>query len=334
MYFWNELNDKEKDLLIDELTKVPIDEIKSYYKKYKNHKTKKHNLSETESFSINKSIEKDQIKKIGIEEIKSNKVAILTVAGGQGSRLGYDHPKGFFQISPVTRKSLFQIFSEKIKFYSSCYNVDLKWLIMTSELNYDEIKEYFKKNNFFGLNENNIYFFKQGTIPSLTMEGKMILENKNKIFSNPDGHGGVISALIKNQLLDLLRKNGITSIVYFQVDNPLVKLIDSYFIGYHIQTKSMVTSKVIKKLYPEEKLGVIGKINNKNQVIEYSDLSKKDMFAKKTDDSLKYEMESIAIHIFNVAFLSNFSKKMPIHFAVKKIKGFDFKSEKPLIREI
>ena len=205
---------------------------------------------------------------------------------------------------------------------------------MTSELNHLEIMEYFKKNDFFGLKEKNIYFFKQGTLPSLTLDGKLILENKNKIFTNPDGHGGVIKALIKNNILDEMKKDGITTLMYFQVDNPLVKIIDPYFIGYHTMTKSLVTSKVIKKLYPEEKLGSIGKINNKNQVIEYSDISKEDMYAKKDDGSLKYEMGSIAIHIFNVDFLFNFHNKMPIHYAIKKIKGFDFKVEKPEIKEI
>ena len=331
--FWNELSDNKKNHLIKEIESIDFNLINFLYKKFKKDKKKNIKLEPTKFLSIDD--RSKELKSIGIKALKSNQVGFLTVAGGQGSRLGYDHPKGFYPTSPVKKKSLFQIFAEKIKFYSDYYNVKLNWYIMTSEYNYQEIIDYFNKNKYFGLNKNNVSFFKQGMFPSLTIHGKLILSDKDSIFKNPDGHGGILKALVKSGLLKKIIKQKIKHLSYFQVDNPVVNMADPYFIGYHIEQKSMVSSKVIKKLYPEEKLGVIGKLNGKNSVIEYSDLSKEDMYAKNDKDQLKYLMGSIAIHIFNVNFLNKFTKKMPIHFARKRIKGFDFSSEKkPQLSEL
>lgn len=326
LYFWNEIGDKKKEKLLNEIENIDFKLINFLYKKFKNNKNRKLNLEQTNYLSINE--RSKELKSIGINALKANQVAFLTVAGGQGSRLGYDHPKGFYPTSPVKNKSLFQIFAEKIKFYSNYYKVDLNWYIMTSEFNYQEIVDYFNKRKYFGLNKNNVSFFRQGMFPSLTTEGKLILSEKDTIFKNPDGHGGILKALLKSGLLKKIIKQKIKHLSYFQVDNPMINMADPYFIGFHIKQKSMVSSKVIKKLYPEEKLGVIGKINGKNNVIEYSDLSENDMYAKNDNNELKYLMGSIAIHIFNVDFLNKFTKKMPIHFAQKKIKGYDFTENK------
>ena len=333
LYFWNELSAKKKENLMNEIDNIDFNLINFLYKKFKKSKKKNNNIEETKYLSIEERTK--EFKSIGINALKSNQVAFLTVAGGQGSRLGYNHPKGFYPTSPVKKKSLFRIFAEKIKFYSDYYNANLKWYIMTSEFNHQEILDYFNRNKFFSLNKDNIYFFRQGMFPSLTLDGKLILSEKYSIFKNPDGHGGILKALVKSGLLKEIIKQKIKHLSYFQVDNPMVNMADPYFIGYHIKQKSMVSSKVIKKLYPEEKLGVIGKINGKNSVIEYSDLSKEDMHAKNDNNELKYLMGSIAIHIFNVDFLNKFTKKMPIHFARKKIKGYDFLENKtPQITEL
>lgn len=321
-HFWNELSDSEKDQLINDLEPIDFAQIKSYYGNFNKTESVDVELTPTDYLSIKDRSKAGNIKEIGEQALRNNEVAFLLVAGGQGSRLGYDHPKGCFDISPVKQKSLFRIFAQKIKFYSDYYQSQFKWFIMTSQLNYGETVEYFEKNDYFGLGKDRVIFFKQGMFPTLTMDGTLILSEKHRLFLNPDGHGGILKALLVNGLIDQMKNEGIKYVSYFQVDNPLVKPADPYFIGYHIQQQSRVTSKVIAKAYPEEKLGSIGKMNGKNGVIEYSDLPEDKMHQKNTAGELEYLMGSIAIHIFDVDFLMKFTDKMPIHFAKKSVKGY------------
>ena len=335
LYFWEELNDDEKSNLINDLHAINLTEIRKYFKNFLEHESRQFVLQPAEYLSMKARGKLSDIKSIGERSLRSNEIAILTIAGGQGSRLGHDRPKGFFPVSPVKNKSLFQIFAEKIKFYSGYYKNNFNWYIMTSELNYYDTMSFFKKNEYFGLNEKNIVFFKQGMFPSLTMEGKLILREKDRLFLNPDGHGGVLKALIKNGLLHKMKDKGIKHLSFFQVDNPLVNMADPYFIGYHIQHKSMVSTKVIAKLYPEEKLGSICKINGTNSIIEYSDFPKEKMPEKYTDGRLKYLMGSIAIHLFDIQFLLDFIKKIPVHFAERKLNGYYFpENQGPVLREM
>ncbi|MBN2545106.1 MAG: UTP--glucose-1-phosphate uridylyltransferase [Spirochaetes bacterium] len=334
MYFFEQLNKLDKDEFIKELQQIDFNKIESFYNEYKNFKKQAIYIDPTEYYPLTMSKNNIEIKQIGIKSLIKGEVAFLTVAGGQGSRLGYEHPKGCFPISPVKNKSLFQIFADKILFYTRHYNNDFYWYIMTSKQNNEETKSFFIDNNYFGLDKEHILFFIQGQLPTLTLEGKLILKDKKSLFLNPDGHGGTLNALLKNNLIDHMIKNGIKYISYFQVDNPLIKMADPYFIGYHIKEQSLVSSKVIKKTYPEEKLGAIGKINGINSVIEYSDLSTEDLNAKDQNGILKYLMGSIAIHIFNVDFLLNFTDKMPIHFAIKNVNGYSFDNpERPEIKD-
>ncbi|MCK4798190.1 MAG: UTP--glucose-1-phosphate uridylyltransferase [Spirochaetes bacterium] len=332
LYFWDELNNSKKNNLINDLFSINFKKTKKYFNDFLKHKSNHHRIIQpTEYLSILDRKKNNDIKSIGEESLKSNKIAFLTVAGGQGSRLGYNKPKGCFPITPVKNNSLFQIFAEKIKFYSHYYKNNFYWYIMTSEFNYSSTIIFFEKNKYFGLNKKNVIFFKQAMLPTLTLDGNLILCKKDKLFLNPDGHGGILKALLKIGLLYEMKNNGIKHLSYFQIDNPLVKIADPYFIGYHIKEKSMVSSKVIPKLYPEEKLGSICKINEVNSVIEYSDLPKEEMYKKNSKGELEYLMGSIAIHIFDIEFLLNFTKKIPIHFAKKTVKGYSISDNKDAI---
>jgi UDP-N-acetylglucosamine/UDP-N-acetylgalactosamine diphosphorylase len=328
-YFWNELNNEEKDSLIHELLHINLKNINSHYKEYSSNKNNNFEISSTDYFSIEERNNNKEIKSLAEKVFKNNEIAFLTVAGGQASRLGYESPKGSFPISPINKKTLFQIFAEKIKFYSIYFNSKLKWYIMTSDTNYQQTIDYFEHNIFFGLNRDCVIFFKQGMFPTLTTEGKLFLSEKNKIFQNPDGHGGTLKALYKQGLLKEMKKNRIKYLYYFQVDNPLINLGDLDFIGYHIKSQSQVTTKVIKKLFPEEKLGTMAKLNGKNAVVEYSDIPQELMYEKDVNGKLKYEMGSIGIHLFNVDFLIKCTKKLPIHFAKKSVDGYSFAESNP-----
>jgi len=324
LYFWNELTDHEKVFFIDEIERLDFKLIEEYFAIYQANEKIEQIFSEPKYTSLSSIKENKDIYKIGEKSFRDGQVAILTVAGGQSSRLGVDIPKGCFPISPIKGKSLFQIFAEKIAFYSNYYKNDLKWFIMTSEENYQSTKSFFKKNKYFNLKKKNIIFFIQGMLPTLTFDGKLILKEKNQILLNPDGHGGILKALLKMGLLNDIKDTGIKYLSYCQVDNPLARLVDPYFLGAHILENSYVSTKVVRVNYPQEKMGRAVMSNGINKIIEYSDLTEEELNKKDCNGEHIYGLGSIAIHIFNVPFLLKWTKKLPIHFAKKKSLGYKY----------
>jgi UDP-N-acetylglucosamine/UDP-N-acetylgalactosamine diphosphorylase len=256
----------------------------------------------------------------GEELLAAGKAAILTVAGGQGSRLGFEGPKGCFPISPIRDASLFQIFAEKLLAARRRYDRSLYWYIMTSPLNLEQTRLFFESNSYFGLPEEEVLFFSQGLFPTLTEEGKLLLAEDGGLFQNPNGHGGTIAALQDSGCLDHMSARGVEELFYFQVDNPLVRIPDSHFLGAHRLQDSQMSCKVIEKTYPEEKIGVIGYVDGKPAVIEYSDLSREQMRARDERGNLLYSHGSIAIHLFNLDFLASHGGRLPLHTARKKIR--------------
>ncbi len=258
----------------------------------------------------------------GQELIRTGKVAAFTVAGGQGTRLGFDHPKGMYPISPVKDKSLFQLFAESMLRFGELYDTSIHWYIMTSDENQHETKEFFREKNYFGLKESQIYFFVQGQMPAFDLDGNIILKSKWQIAKAPDGHGGSLNALKVSAALADMQQNGVDYISYFQVDNPLVTIIDPLFIGLHALTQSEMSSKSIPKTGPQEKMGVFCKSGDKVGIVEYSDLP--EYLASETDNSgnLRFVSGSPAIHIINREFVENLNRdkfQLPFHRALKKI---------------
>jgi UDP-N-acetylglucosamine/UDP-N-acetylgalactosamine diphosphorylase len=253
-------------------------------------------------------------------------VAAFLVAGGQGTRLGYSGPKGKFRISPIKEKSLFQLHAEKILAMSRKYRANIPWYIMTSDTNHQETVDFFETCEYFGLNPKDVVFFSQEMIPALDANGRLILDAKDHIFTNPNGHGGSLSALKKSGALEDMRRRGIDLIFYFQVDNVLVKICDPVFLGYHVQNQAHMSTKVVAKTDPYEKVGVLGRMNGRLGVIEYSDLSDEQKEARNPDGSLKFGAGNIAIHVLNVDFVEQENQgglRLPWHIAHKKIPYLD-----------
>lgn len=262
--------------------------------------------------------ERRRMAAIGADVISRGEVAVFIVAGGQGSRLKYDPPKGTFPICPITGKSLFHVFAEKIIATSKRYAVVIPLYIMTSTVNDGATREFFEINDYFGLGKDNVMFAVQGMLPALDFSGKIILKRKDEIFLSPNGHGGSIKALKDTGALDDMRRRGIRHISYHQVDNVLVKSIDPVFIGYHAAAGAEMSLKVLEKRDPEEKLGVVGTIDGKLTVIEYSDLAPELMHARRPDGSLAYGAGSIAIHLLDVDFVERLNQdgtRLPWHVA-------------------
>lgn len=271
----------------------------------------------------------DQARALGIQLISDGAIAAFTVAGGQGTRLGWDAPKGTFPASPIRGASLFELFAAQIRKTEQKYHTSIPWYIMTSPINDAPTREFFEQNEFFSLNPTNVKFFIQGTLPSFSTDGKAILASQSALAENPDGHGGSLKALHHSGAIADMQSRGIQHISYFQVDNPLVKCIDPLFIGLHALDNAQMSSKMVTKTDAAEKVGVFVNGDGKISVIEYSDLPEEFANAVNEKGELQFNAGSIAIHVICVDFVAELNSgdfSLPPHRAVKKVPYIDLES--------
>ncbi|MBN2434194.1 MAG: UDPGP type 1 family protein [Spirochaetes bacterium] len=329
--FWDAIDDNKKKSLLEDLKNVNFEEINRQYLNASTEPVIDEDYGPADYIRLPRNPEESakfaQARETGVEAIKKGRVCAFIVAGGQGSRLGYDGPKGAFPFTPIKHKSLFQVFSEKILKSSKIYGVSIPLLIMTSHANHQQTKEHFEQNKYFGLDPENVFMFQQDMIPSLTTSGKLILASQNSLFRNPNGHGGSLIALKKSGMLQKLKEKGIDLISYFQVDNPIVCAIDPVFIGFHILNNAEISSKALTKAYPQEKVGNFVIFPGKKLgIVEYSDLPEDKAYEKESDGSLHYSAGNVAIHIFSVDFISKITSddfSLPYHLAEKKILAYN-----------
>lgn len=331
--YWDQLSSSEQASLLEDANEIDLDELDelvgTFVKGDKSNEVVDFtNLKPAPYEKLPSNLSEDsnwqEAKAIGEEALRSGKVAAFTVAGGQGTRLGYDGPKGTYPVSPIKNKTLFQVFAEKVGAARVQYGAEIPWYVMTSHINHEATVSFFEKNGYFGLAENSVTFFKQGRMPAIDFEGKIILEGKGAIAMSPDGHGGALRALERSGAIAEMKANGIEILSYFQVDNPLVQVIDPYFIGFHVKTGSTMSSKMLPKAYEAEKLGHFCELDGKQIVVEYSDMPAELTALRDDDGQLTFIAGSIAIHVIGVDFIDRLaskesSVKLPFHKAVKKI---------------
>ncbi len=268
--------------------------------------------------------------------LRAGRVAAFVVAGGQGSRLGFEGPKGCYPAGAVTGKPLFQVFADALLGAKERYGVDVPWYIMTSPLNHAATVEFFEKNGYFGLDRRNVMFFPQGVMPSFDIKtGKILLSARHEVATNPDGHGGSIKALHVSGATADMRRRGVDTISYFQVDNPIVNILDPVFIGLHASapdSSAQMSSKMVAKANAEEKVGVFcmagdGARKGRVEIVEYSDLPMDYQRQTNADGSLRFVAGSIAIHIIGVGLVEKLATDpgfaLPYHRAEKKIPHVD-----------
>jgi UDP-N-acetylglucosamine/UDP-N-acetylgalactosamine diphosphorylase len=331
--FWGQLDDARRHELLDQVRSLDLPLLGRLYARRDN----PYPVPDPESIQPIAVIPHDSpdapaARAAGERALREGKVAVLLVAGGQGSRLGFDHPKGMYPVGPVSRKPLFQVHAEKVLATRRRYGKPLPFLIMTSAATDEETITFFREHRFFGLPPDEVHFFRQGHMPALDLaSGKLLLEEPGRLFLSPDGHGGTLTALASSGLLKRLREGGITQVLYFQVDNPLVKIVDPVFLGHHLAARAEVSSKVVAKRGPKEKMGVLASVDGRCTIVEYSDLP--DELAHQTDErgKLKLWAGSPAIHLFDVAFLDRMTAdqdRMPFHIARKKVPCIDAKGQK------
>lgn len=332
--FWPQLGAKERAGLIEQVRELDLDAIDEWIGtlvKGKPQPAFQQDFEPAKSYSVTpptNDLERKYKKanELGEKIISQGKVAALTVAGGQGTRLGFDGPKGNFPISPIRNKTLFRIFAETIEAVSKRYKTVCPWYIMTSPLNHQQTVDIFRTDNHYGLDPKNIFIFQQGTLPNFDFEGRILLADKDQIARSPDGHGGCIRALARSGALADMKRRGVEYLSYWQVDNPLVRLFDPLFIGLHVLDGAQMSSKAVIKTGPKEKVGNFCLVNGKVTVIEYSDLPDELAEKRLADGSLAFQLGSIAIHIINTTFVEYLNTKghtLPLHKAIKKIPHID-----------
>ncbi len=265
---------------------------------------------------------------VGEAALDVGEVAVIIVAGGSGNpAAGFEGPKGTYPIAPVSAASLFQIHAEKLVALSKRHGRTIPLYIMTSPENHEATARFFEQNGNFGLAH--VRFFVQGQMPAVDREsGKVLLAEKGHVALSPDGHGGTLYALAAPganggpSCLEEMRGLGVRTLFYFQVDNPMVKIADPAFLGLHRQAEAEMSFKVIEKVAPDEKLGVVVRVDGKAQVIEYSDLPAELAELREPDGSLLLWAGSIAVHVLERSFVERLVEgdvKLPFHRAIKKV---------------
>ena len=260
----------------------------------------------------------------GEDKLRQGKVAAVLVAGGQGTRLGYNGPKGCYPIGPVSGRTLFQWHAEQILARSQRYGAPIPWYIMTSRENDRDTKRFFADNNFFGLQKRDIFFFLQDMAPCVDFKGKLMLASPSRLAMNPNGHGGSLLGLRRSGALKDMRERGVEIISYFQVDNPLVTICDPVFLGWHVLAGSEMSCKVLEKSSPAERIGVVCLRDGKPAVVEYIDIDEESMRATDAEGRLKFWAGSIAIHMIDAAFAEKVAEedRLPWHQSRKKVPYF------------
>ncbi len=238
------------------------------------------------------------------EALAAGELGAVLVAGGQGTRLGFDHPKGMFPIGPVSNKTLFQIHVEKIVAAARRYGVRIPLYLMTSAATHHETVQFFAAHRRFGLPEEDLFVFQQGTMPAVDAEsGRVLLESPGRIATSPDGHGGMLAAMFRSGALDDVQRRDIRHLFYFQVDNPLVDVCGRDFVGYHLLSGSELSSQVIAKRDPLDRVGNVVQVDGRLTVIEYSDLPEEAAKRRNADGSLSIWAGSIAVHAIDAGLL-------------------------------
>ncbi|MDF2885138.1 MAG: UDP-N-acetylglucosamine pyrophosphorylase [Clostridiaceae bacterium] len=331
--FYDCLNQDEKASLINEIISIDFELIQSMYNEMKNKQENEKKIQFkpliAKTLKMYSEEERADFYKIGIKALSEGKVAVYLVAGGQGTRLGHNGPKGTFDIGLPSGKSLFQLQCERLIYLSKESKRYIPLYIMTSIENHNDTVSFFEQHNYFGYPKGMVMFFQQKTMPAINEEGKIFLSDMNKIAMSPNGNGGCFIALKESGALRDIMAKGIQWLLLYGVDNALVRVADPYFIGFTICSKQLAASKVVEKRYPEEKVGILCYKNNKPAIVEYSEIPKTFAGEIYENGKLVYSNANILNHMLSVSFIESIiDKTMPLHIAYKKIQYIDEQGRK------
>ena len=320
--FYSELSDEKKSKLLDDILTIDFKQLQELYESTKTKQNYENGQIEPIAYKSKENLTKEELNKytaIGEEAIRKGKLAVVTMAGGQGTRLGHSGPKGTYDIGLASHKSIFEILCDNFKEAQEKYQVTIPWYLMTSEENNDDTIAFFEQNNYFGYPKEAVKFFKQGTLPMIDTEGKVLLNEEKMIKQAADGHGGVFEAMRKNGIIYDMSQKGIEWVFISGVDNVLVKPIDAVLTGLATDEGMLMAAKSIVKAGPDEKVGVFCKKDGKPYVVEYIDISEEMANQRNENGELVYGESHILCNQFNIKILEKLaSNKLPYHVAFKK----------------
>ncbi|XP_012227472.1 UDP-N-acetylhexosamine pyrophosphorylase [Linepithema humile] len=338
--FWEELTDEDRNQLENDINELDLEETTAYFKKaLESHqhigqsmlddKLQPVDKKKIASIKTSTKEELEIYEEHGLKEIAEGRVAVILLAGGQGTRLGVTYPKGMYDVGLPSGKTLFQLQAERILRLQNIAEQlhgkrgEITWYILTSEATHHSTITFLDEHNYFGLKDNNVKTFKQGMLPCFTFDGKIILDTKYRVSKAPDGNGGLYRALKNEGILDDMVQRGIRSVHAHSVDNILIKVADPVFIGYCLLSDTDCGVKVIEKSAPNEAVGVVCKVEDHYQVVEYSEITNKTAELRHADGQLVYNAANICNHYFTVDFLKTIDKyhekDLDLHVAKKKI---------------
>ena len=328
---YNNLSDEKKEKLLNQILTIDLNQITELYESTKKEVSFANDKIEPIDFVDKSALSQEELDKyntLGGNAIKEGKYAVVTMAGGQGTRLGHNGPKGTFKLGLENDKSIFEILIDNLKENNEKYGVTIPWYIMTSRENNDQTENFFKENNYFGYDPKAIMFFKQGELPMCSEEGKLLMDENGAIKEAADGHGGIFESMRRNGVIFDMQQKGIEWAFIGPVDNVLVKMVDPTLLGVAIDKNVLAAGKSVVKAGPKEKVGVFCKRNGKPGVVEYTEIT--DDLAEATDENgnLVFAESHINCNLFNVKAIEEVSlKKLPYHSAHKKAKYIDENGE-------
>lgn len=320
--FYDELNNKEKAYLLNQICSINFEQILNLYEASKIDEVLPSNLIEPLPYNIKREIPKDKFalyENIGIDAIKGGKFAVVTMAGGQGTRLGYKGPKGTFELDITPKKSLFEILCDTLKDACAKYKVVIPWYIMTSTYNDEATRKFFEEKNFFGYPKKYIKFFKQSQLPLIDINGNLILEELYKVKEASNGNGDVFSSMKSEGILKDIAKKRIEWISFSGVDNVILEIVDPVFLGLTISNNKLTASKTLFKENVNDKDWIFAKRNGKPAIINSCHLTDSMKIDQDSSKKYLYRQTNILAHLFHISAINKICEvKLPYHRAFKK----------------